>query len=118
MAAPLFLQNRYNDGWWDALSSAVQGRNSSSFIFEDSENALEDVLGVVTAIGFGQYLGSSQSQQPSRDTPIFVNRNGSARVSGYRIGFGSGSKWVMFFIAPEIWIVIILVVLLVKRLTL
>ncbi|KAJ6260029.1 hypothetical protein Dda_5674 [Drechslerella dactyloides] len=57
MVAPLFMQNRYNDGWWDALSTAVLGRNSSSFLYENSENALEDVLGTITAIGVGQYLG-------------------------------------------------------------
>ncbi|KAF3901461.1 hypothetical protein ABW21_db0206642 [Orbilia brochopaga] len=115
-AAPLFLQNRYNDGWWETLSGAVMGRRSASFIFENSKNALEDVLGVVTAVSFGQYLGSVSPQGSDQYTPIFVNREGSARILEYRIG--PRSKWVVVFIAPEIWIVIVLVILLTKRLRL
>ncbi|EPS35805.1 hypothetical protein H072_10706 [Dactylellina haptotyla CBS 200.50] len=113
---PLFTQNRYNNGWWDALSRSVLGRNSTSFAFGDSENPLEDVLGMVAAMSVGQYLGSAQPPVSTRDTPIIVNRNGLARVLGYRIG--SGSKWGLIFIAPQVWIILVLCCLLFKRLSL
>ncbi|KAF3088839.1 hypothetical protein TWF569_008900 [Orbilia oligospora] len=115
-ACPLFMQNRYNNGWWDTLSRAVKDRGPSSYAFEDSKNALEDVLGLVVGVSMGQYIGSSQPPASTRDAPMIVNRGGSARVLGYRIG--SGSKWGLIFIAPQVWIILVLSVLLIKRLRL
>ncbi|KAF3940849.1 hypothetical protein ABW19_dt0206445 [Dactylella cylindrospora] len=115
-ACPLFTQNRYSNGWWDSLSRAVLGRNSTSFGFEDSKNPMEDVLGMISAISVGQYVGTAQEPQSTRDTPIIVNREGSARALGYRIG--SGSRWGLIFIAPEVWIIMMLSFLLIRRLRL
>lgn len=110
---PLFTQNRYNNGWWDSLSRAVQGRSSASYGFEDSKNAMEDVLGLITAMSFGQYVGSAQQPESTREAPVTVNRSGVARVLGYRIG--SGSRWGLAFIIPEVWIVLLLSFLLIRR---
>ncbi|KAK6535907.1 hypothetical protein TWF281_000158 [Arthrobotrys megalospora] len=115
-ACPLFTQNRYNNGWWDTLHRAVKDRGPSSYAFGDSKNALEDVLGLVVGVSVGQYIGSAQPPISTRDAPMVINRGGSARVLGYRIG--SGSRWGLIFIAPHVWVVVVLSFLLIKRLRL
>ncbi|EWC43939.1 hypothetical protein DRE_01291 [Drechslerella stenobrocha 248] len=116
VALPLFEQNRYNDGWWDALSGAVIGRNSGSFAFQSSRNALEDVLGAVAAIGVGQYVGSAQRAQSGNDALAPTGWSGYARIMGYRIG--PGGRWGVLLIVPEVWTAIVLVVLITRRLRL
>ncbi|KAF3910950.1 hypothetical protein AA313_de0200011 [Arthrobotrys entomopaga] len=115
-AGPLFSQNKYNTGFWDALARATLSRNSTSYAFGDSKNPLEDVLGMVAAISVGQYVGSAQQPVSTRETPLLVNRNGFAQGLGYRIG--SGNRWGLIFIAPEAWVILVLLCLLVQRLRL
>jgi len=112
---PILSQNRYYNGWWESLANAVAGRNKSTFGFESSTNPMEDVLGIVSAMSVAQYLGSQQSTT-DRDVTTLVNDAGKAQVVSERVG--CGSLWNLVFIIPEVWIVVLLIFLLIKRLQL
>ena len=117
----LFLQ-AMEKLWWiprhlnnDAqapLLELTQKQRQSLFAFDNSRNALEDVLGLVTAIAVAALYGTGMSDAGGYDSPHHID-GGEFRIYGTRVG--PGKWWTVVFIIPELYSLTFLIVFLWRR---
>ena len=102
-------QNIYRDGWWDNLYRLASFHETYQhqdevYVFNNSANALEDALGLLSAGGLSIYWGASP------DTSIYGSTTtwnyGSTSFSGTQVG--PGKKWAIVFIVPEVLTIVLL----------
>ncbi|KAF3930624.1 hypothetical protein ABW19_dt0205550 [Dactylella cylindrospora] len=92
------LQQAGADGWWDLVWQASGNGRSAPYAFEQSTNALEDVLGLVTAM-----VTARMNSTTTRTI------NSTAVVQATRIGDGEVSS--VAFAIPSLLAVVILLIL-------
>lgn len=103
----LLKQGKYASGPLPNLYSIVEniatiggrGFDGDLMIFPDSQNPLEDVLGLVSGIALGFHWGAAGKEDLNWDS-------GTASILGVRIG--SGETWAILYILPSAFSVIIL----------
>jgi hypothetical protein len=106
----LLSENSYRDGWWETIydmARSVSGFNSSTgfFNFNNSQNPLEDALGLVSGVVLGAYFGTKWSNA----SPL----TGSVAIEGIRIRTG---EWLaLLYIIPEVYATLFILYFLCKR---
>jgi hypothetical protein len=92
----LLSENSYRDGWWETIydtADSVSGSYTTrdDLNFNNSQNPLEDALGLVSGVVLGAYFGS----------PSALLLTGSVAIDGIRIGTG---QWLaLLYIIPELY---------------
>jgi hypothetical protein len=98
----LLSKNSYRDGWWETLYDTAQSIsgttipiNSSTayFNFNNSQNPLEDALGLVSGVVLGAYFGTESGNAKGL--------TGSVAIDGIRIG--TGELLALLYIIPEVY---------------
>jgi len=100
----LLVQNNGLDGWFDTINQLTSGSGplrSPPWAFNNSENALEDILGLTAAL-VGSRINSSA-----------VILDGTTSILATRIG--SGNIFALVFAIPPIGAALILLYLLITR---
>lgn len=97
----LLSENRYRDGWWRMIYGLTQnvanldGILMNGFVFNNSRNPLEDVLGLVSGTVLGAHWGTSTDNLGIRLT------SGNIVIDDVRMGPGG---WpALLYIIPEIY---------------
>ena len=97
----LLIEGDGADGWWQTINDLtnpfVGPTPRSTFAFANSQNGLEDVLGVVAAL-VGAYMNNTAVTVPA-----------SAVITNMRVG--SGKWYAIIFVLPPLGAAIILAVL-------
>jgi hypothetical protein len=103
---PLLTESFCLDGNWPTLLEASYGTaqsedetarlSSRHFQFLNSQNPLEDTLGIVTGLALGGYWGNGV------DVTLYT----SMTIYGVRIG--AGRLWSLVYIVPEVFAVVLL----------
>jgi hypothetical protein len=104
-AGQMFIENAYNDGWWGALWTATQyigstGGYSDKFSFNDSRNPLKGVLGLVSAMVVGAYLGSLYGYGTLVELNVIIS------ISVLRVG--PGKIWALVYVIPQLYTILVL----------
>ncbi len=108
----MLSQNVYRDGWWDNLYRLAFSRarylNSSldSYVFTNSENQLEDALGMVSASELSIYWADDPASYTTDEARPLTWFGGTAMFSGVRVG--PGKKWAIVFIVPVMFTMLLL----------
>jgi hypothetical protein len=106
----LLSETAYIDGWWEtieAVQAAFTTLDSYDYVFADSTNPLEDVLGLATGLSLGFYWGSSvYNAQFTPNGSIHVD-NGQAGALGVRVG--PGQALAIVYILPSFFALFTLV---------
>lgn len=89
------LQNEGSDGWFDSIGQYAIGfsdgeRRQPSWAFSNSQNALDDVFGLVAAL-----VGSRMNSTSKVRIPI--------QVSGTSTRVGTGHLWALLFSLPPLF---------------
>ena len=108
----LLSENVFRDGWWNNLyliaqKSLDQGGQLTEPVLDNSVNALEDALGLVSAGALSMYWANTLEEDPG-----LLWDGGTATFEGVRVGPGRG--WAMVYILPELFTVGLLAYLLWK----
>ena len=96
----LLSENSYRDGWWETIygtADSVSGSYTTrdDLNFNNSQNPLEDALGLVSGVVLGAYFGG-----PGWDDTA-LPFTGSVAIDGIRIGTG---QWLaLLYIIPELY---------------
>lgn len=103
----LLAEGAYRDGWPTSLAQAILSNyyigdlgRDNQYVFNDSTNPLEDVLGLTSALALGAFWGSEG----------IVETFAMVTMTGTRIG--AGRWWAVVFCAPCVFVAISLAVLL------
>jgi hypothetical protein len=106
----LLSENAYRDGWWGTIYKATQnvaaadGISTNNFVFNNSRNPLEDVLGLVSGTVLGTYWGTFTDH-----LGIMLTR-GNVVIDGVRIG--PGGRLALLYTIPEIYAALLITYLL------
>jgi hypothetical protein len=97
-----------HQGWFEHIRNVVtkEGQTDSirpgPFAFSESRNALEDVLGLLSALALSR-VGKTA------DTKLTVDINGTSFIQYTRVG--PGSHWALFLVLPALSSAILLLIL-------
>jgi len=88
----LLAENYFDDGWPATLyRTATQSfANAGNLYFNDSDNSLEDALGLASAIAMGDFYGTAHGDQEKSGVEL---RGGKLKRTVVRLGSGdAGTK--------------------------
>ena len=113
-------ENAFNDGGKPTLHALILAithdynmNEPFDYTFEDSQNPLEDALGLTIAAVLDQYWGGSHATIQILDESSLVLSSSSAQINTQRLGTG---RWVnVVFTMPEFFAIGVIVVFLVRH---
>jgi hypothetical protein len=97
---PLLNENKYLDGWLETLYTLC---SNSPFVFNNSRNGIEDILGLASGIALGFFWGNVY------DSEVYIE-NGVIEFAGVRVG--PGKWWAIFYVVPSLFSALVLAILL------
>jgi hypothetical protein len=99
----LLIEGAYKDGFWETLWEATVNNVLDNYTFaenkafKDSQNPLEDILGVVSGVALGNFWGMTVSHVTGEYTDVPLT-SGTFAVTGLRVG--PASAWAIVYCLP------------------